>query len=75
MHGNVCEWTADWYASAYEPGDATDPTGPADGEARVLRGESWVGVGAELRSSNRVGTPAYYRNSHVGLRLLCLPQE
>ena len=32
MHGNVCEWTADWYA-VYSSGAQTDPTGPASGSA------------------------------------------
>lgn len=74
MHGDVCQWCADWYG-AYPPGDAIDPTGPAEGEAAVLRGESWVGLAYELRSADRVGTPIYYRNSHVGLRVVCPATE
>ena len=39
MHGNVWEWTVDWYQAAYPTGNpVVDPTGPASGSNRVTRG-------------------------------------
>jgi formylglycine-generating enzyme required for sulfatase activity len=40
MHGNVWEWTSDWYGP-YVHGPAIDPHGPPDGEKKVIRGGSW----------------------------------
>ena len=42
MHGNVWEWTSDWYGPYPEGATANiDPHGPASGEKRVIRGGSW----------------------------------
>jgi formylglycine-generating enzyme required for sulfatase activity len=40
MHGNILEWCSDWCA-VYAEGPATDPTGPATGDAHMLRGGGW----------------------------------
>jgi formylglycine-generating enzyme required for sulfatase activity len=54
LAGNVTEWVADWYAlDAYGDPDVTDPTGPADGVAKVLRGGSFLSDANSVRSSFR----------------------
>jgi formylglycine-generating enzyme required for sulfatase activity len=51
MHGNIWEWTADWYQAAYPSGTVTDPTGTASGSTRPVRGGSWSAT--NLRSARR----------------------
>ena len=58
MHGNVAEWCNDFYAQSYQHPDGTlDPTGPALGEERVLRGGSWKSSPDSCRSSARYSEP------------------
>ncbi|MBI4350378.1 MAG: SUMF1/EgtB/PvdO family nonheme iron enzyme [Elusimicrobia bacterium] len=69
MHGNVLEWTADWYAEAYYAvSPAANPQGPAGGKEKVIRGGS-VFVSADLcRSAARMKSSPETRYSVKGFR-------
>ena len=73
MHGNVWEWVQDWYGryTAATAGDpAVDPTGPAEGAYRVLRGGGWADLARYCRSSGRYRFDPGRRLPFVGFRVL-----
>ncbi len=70
LHGNVWEWTADWYQAAYPTGNpVVDPTGPASGSRRARRGGTWLHDGTYLRSAKRDHSIPSARYSDIGFRV------
>ncbi|MBC8216867.1 MAG: formylglycine-generating enzyme family protein [Planctomycetes bacterium] len=71
IHGNVFEWCSDWYdKDYYSNSPSVDPNGPSSGEARSLRGGSWLSYEYALRCSCRSLLDPDARNDVVGFRVV-----
>jgi formylglycine-generating enzyme required for sulfatase activity len=73
MHGNVWEWCADWYDPKYPSGTVADPSGPASGTSRVLRGGSWSRHSFSCRSARRYARYPSVFDPTTGFRVVYSP--
>jgi hypothetical protein len=74
IHGNVGEWTVDWYApEAYQSGSGVVESDLSPVSfTRVVRGGSWSFGAAGARLAYRSGYPPSTRTDDLGFRLVFL---
>lgn len=69
MAGNAAEWVSDWYdREYYQQSPQKNPTGPAKGEKRVIRGGSWADLPPALRVTARFSAEPEFEDRAVGFR-------
>ena len=77
MAGNVWEWVNDWFRSTYysvSPG--SNPTGPATGSYKVMRGGGWaseIGVPTNLGVAHRIHPEPTRVMEDLGFRCAAAP--
>jgi len=72
MHGNIWEWTGDWYGE-YGAGPVIDPAGAAKGRARVIRGGSWRFDANSMRCALRYAHAPQDKGPSLGFRIVAEP--
>jgi formylglycine-generating enzyme required for sulfatase activity len=68
MSGNVWEWVYDWF-ELYTDSPKINPTGPKNGEYKIVKGGSWFGHVGGSRISTRASDDQSNRRSYIGFRL------
>jgi formylglycine-generating enzyme required for sulfatase activity len=69
MHGNVWEWTMDWFAEYPKGSTLVDPTGPSESNFKVFRGGSWNHAVEFAASRNRFMMSPTNGINFVGFRI------
>jgi sulfatase modifying factor 1 len=72
VHGNIWEWTADWWGCTFPP-TSTDPYCDSSDSNRVKRGGSWNYSPAKLGASYRRSNSPDFRYFGIGFRLAFTP--
>jgi len=69
MHGNVWEWTSDWFSETYyQESPESNPTGPGRGSFKVFRGGGWHSGPGCIRVHHRNALPSHWVDIAGGFR-------
>ncbi len=69
MAGNCFEWCNDWFFQNDEPATVVDPTGPATGTKKVIRGGDWQSSVLFCSSAYRIAIDPNACSRRFGFRL------
>jgi formylglycine-generating enzyme required for sulfatase activity len=74
LAGNVSEWVSD-FLGPYGPEDLVDPTGPPEGNEKMVKGGSWFGHPTYCRGTVRPSVDPDTRFDYLGFRCVTSPSE
>lgn len=67
LSGNVAEWVGDWFG-AYNRENNVNPSGPAEGSLRVVRGGSYADDAERIRGGYRGSQSPNVESNKIGFR-------